>query len=135
MKTITISSVIDVVGSLANDDISGSVYFMDNNKAGGSIGQGTENLRTVVEQGDRLVWTVICLECEAYSAIDSVDINKEFCEPEKKIYPGTDISYWVGTVKKPIVDVEVPYSIKFKAGTRHEPITTTSNLALVGKKI
>ncbi|NJL41799.1 MAG: hypothetical protein HC899_37845 [Leptolyngbyaceae cyanobacterium SM1_4_3] len=111
--------------------MSGQVYFMDTNKANGSTNQGTENLKTVVEAGDRLVWTVISLECEAYAAIDEIVIDEDYCKPEKKTYEGTDVSYWIGTVKK---DVKIiPYNIKFKAGTRAEPITTASSLYLVGK--
>lgn len=131
MKTITISSVVDVVGALATDSMSGQVYFMDTNKAGGSTGQGTENLRTVVAKGDRLVWTVIFLECEAYTEIDDIVIDKEFCEPKKKVYVGTDVSYWIATVKKDVG--VVPYTVRYKLGTRAEPIATTSNLALAGK--
>ena len=132
-KTITIASVIDVVGALANDSLSGQVYFMDTNKANGSTHQGTENLRTVVKKGDRLVWTVIFLECEAYVAIDDIIIDKDCCEPKKEFYEGTDVSYWVGTVKK---DVTItPYSVKFKVGTRAEPIATDSSLCLVGQSV
>ncbi|MGR9051201.1 MAG: hypothetical protein ACU84J_00990 [Gammaproteobacteria bacterium] len=111
--------------------MSGSIYFLDTNKGAGSTGQGTENLQTVVAKGDRVVWTVIFLECEAYAAIDEIVIDKDFCEPEKKTYEGTDVSYWVGTVKK---DVKyLPYSVKFRLGTRDEPIATAPSLALVGK--
>jgi hypothetical protein len=130
-KTITIASVIDVVGVLATDSTKGQVYFMDTNKANGSTGQGTENLKTVVAKGDRLVWTVIFLECEAYAAIDDIIIDKSYCEPQKKTYEGTDVSYWVGTVKKDLT--LTPYTIKFLVGTRAEPIATASSLYLVGK--
>lgn len=131
-KTITIASVIDVVGALATDSLAGQVYFMDTNKAEGSTGQGTENLRTAVSAGYRLVWTVIFLECEAYAAIDEIIIDPEYCEPEKKVYDGTDVSYWMGTVKKDITS-PVPYTVKFKVGTRDESIPTASPLYLVGK--
>lgn len=129
-KTITIASVVDVVGILATDSLAGQVYFMDTNKAGGSIGQGTEHLRTAVSAGDRLVWTVIFLECEAYAAIDEIIIDPEYCEPEKKVYEGTDVSYWMGTVKKEITS-PVPYTVKFKVGTRDESIATASPLYFV----
>jgi hypothetical protein len=92
--------VIDVVGALATDSLDGQVYFMDTNKTEGSTGQGTDILRTVVSDGYRLVWTVIFLEREAYAAIDEIIIDPEYCEVEKKVYEGTDVSYWVGTVKK-----------------------------------
>lgn len=130
-KTTTIASVIDVVGALATDSLNGQVYFMDTNKANGSTNQGTENLRTAVSKGDRLVWTVIFLECEAYAAIDDIIIDKDYCEPKKETYEGTDVSYWVGIVKKDVT--LTPYSIKFKVGTRDEPIATASSLCLVGK--
>ncbi|MEB3277593.1 MAG: hypothetical protein VKK42_01560 [Lyngbya sp.] len=132
-KTITIASVIDVVGALATDSLNGQVYFMDTNKANGSTEQGTENLKTVVQKGDRLVWTVIFLECEAYAAIDDIIIDKDYCEPKKEFYEGTDVSYWIGTVKKDVTMTR--YSVKFKVGTRAEPIETSSSLCLVGQPV
>ncbi|MFZ1026074.1 MAG: hypothetical protein WAN66_07630 [Limnoraphis robusta] len=132
-KTITIASVIDVVGALATDSLNGQVYFMDSNKANGSTEQGTENLKTMVQKGDRLVWTVIFLECEAYAAIDDIIIDKDYCEPKKEFYEGTDVSYWIGTVKKDVTMTR--YSVKFQVGTRAEPIETTSSLCLVGQPV
>lgn len=131
-KKITIASVIDVVGVLATDSLVGQVYFMDTNKVNGSTGQGTENLQTVVSEGDTLVWIVQPLECEVYTAIDEIIIDKEYCEPQRTFYEGTDISFWSGTVKKDVISV--PYTMKFKVGTRAQSIATTSSLALVGKK-
>ena len=131
VNTISISAVIDAVGALATDSLSGQIYLMDTNKANGSTGQGTENLRTVVAKGDKLVWTVIPLECEAYVAIDEIVIDQECCEVKVETFPDTDITYWVGTVIK---DVTVtPYSIKYKVGSRAEPIATPSPIYLVGK--
>ncbi|MDY7047252.1 MAG: hypothetical protein RPG89_01135 [Microcystis panniformis WG22] len=132
-RTITIASVIDVVGILATDSTEGQVYFMDTNKRNGSVGQGTEQLKTAVEKGDRLVWMVQPLECEAYAAIDDIIIDKEFCEPEKKTYEGTDISFWVGTVKKDITVTS--YSVKFKVGTRAKSIATAPTLCLIGPPV
>lgn len=132
-KTITITSVIDVVGALATDSLNGQVYFMDTNKANGSTGQGTESLKTVVEKGDKLVWLVTFLECEAYAAINKVLIPPEVCEPERNVYEGTDVAYWVGEVKDDVT--LTPYSVQFKVGTRDEPITTESYLFLAGKGV
>lgn len=132
-KTTTISSVIDVVGALATDSLKGQVYFMDTNKPNGSTGQGTEELKTVVSEGDRLVWTVTFLECEAYAAIEEIIIDKEYCEPKKEIYEGTDVSYWVGTVKKDVTIL--PYNLKFLLGTRAESMPTATSLFLIGKRV
>jgi hypothetical protein len=130
MKTITIASVIDVVGALATDSLSGQVYFQDSEKANGSTGHGTESLKTMVNKGDRLVWTVTFLECEAYAAIADIIIDRKYCEPEKKVYEGTDVAYWIGIVKEDVQ--EVPYNIKFLCGTRAEPIPTATPLYLIG---
>ena len=131
VKTITIAAVIDVVGVLATDSTEGQVYFMDTNKDNGSLSQGTEYLKTAVTKGDKVVWMVQPLECEAYTAIDDIIIDKDYCEPEKKTYEGTDISFWVGTIKKDIT--MIPYSVKFKVGTRAESIGTNPTLCLVGQ--
>ncbi len=132
-KTITIATVIDVVGALASDTLSEHIYLMDTNKANGSTGLGTENLKTMVKKGDRLVWTLLTLECEAYAIIEDIIIDKDYCKPKKKTYEGTDITYWVGTVKK---DVKVaPYKIKFKVGSRVQEMTIASTPCLVGKGV
>jgi hypothetical protein len=106
----------------------------DTNKAGGSTGIGTEELRTKVKGGDQLLWTVLALECEAYVSIDGIVIDKEVCEPERKVYPGTDVSYWIGTVKKDDIGV-TPYQIKFKVGTKTDPMITPMSPLLVGEGV
>lgn len=131
MATITIVTVIDVVGALATESIKGNIYLMDTNKQNGSWGQGTENLRTVAEKGDKLVWTVQSLECEAYASIEDILIDPEYCEPKKETYEGTDVTYWVGTIKKDIK--AIPYQTRFRLGTREEPMANPSSPFLVGK--
>ncbi len=127
---ITIKSVVDVVGALAADTMNGNMYMYDTNKLNGSTGHGTEQLRTVVRKGDQVIWNALPLECEAYVGIDGIEIDKEFCDIEKKTYPGTDISYWIGTIKK---DTKITaYHIRFKLGTREAPVTTASPSYLVG---
>jgi hypothetical protein len=130
-RPISITAVVDCVGVLAAQNTHGHLYMYDTNKAGGSLGFGTEELKTRVQAGDQLLWTVLALECEAFVAIDDIVIDKEVCEPVRKVYPGTDVAYWIGTVKKGGV-AAVPYQIKFKLGTQDEPIATTLSPALVG---
>lgn len=131
-RPISITSVVDCVGSLANRSLHGNVYLFDTNKAGGSTGIGTEELKTRVRKGDELLWTVFALECGAYVSIDDVVIDKEVCAPERKVYPGTDVSYWIGAVKKDDIGV-LPYQIKYKIGTRAEPMTAPLSPRLVGE--
>lgn len=130
-KTITIVTVIDVVGALATESLSENVYLLDTNKMGGSENIGTDYLKTAVQKGDRIVWTIQALECEAFASIEDIIIDHEYCEPKQETYKGTDVTYWVGTVKKNVK--LVPYNIKYKVGSRPEGMTTTSNPALIGK--
>lgn len=122
-RPISIAAVIDVVGALATGALHRNLYLYDTGKAAGSTGHGTEQLRTVVRAGDQLLWSAIPLECEAYLAIDAVEIDPSVCEPIRKIYPGTDISYWTGTVKKDAIPA-TPYRIAFLLGSRTEPMVT-----------
>jgi len=130
-RPISITAVVDCVGALTAQSTRGHLYLYDTNKAGGSTGLGTEELQTRVKQGDQLMWTILALECEAFVAIDDIVIDRAVCEPVRKVYPGTDVAYWTGTVKKDGM-AAVPYQIKFKLGTQVEPITTTLSPALVG---
>jgi hypothetical protein len=130
-RPIAITAVVDCVGALATGTVHGNLYFYDTNKAGGSTGFGTEELRTRVRAGDQLLWSVLALECEAYVAIDGILIDHELCEPERRVYPGTDVAYWIGTVKKNTTEAS-SYQIKFRLGSRDEPIATTLSPSLVG---
>lgn len=130
-RPISVTAVIDVVGVLASNAVHGHLYMYDTNKAGGSTGFGTEELRTRVRRGDQILWNVLALECEAYVAIDDIVVDRDVIEPERRVYPGTDVAYWVGTVKKDDVE-SLPYQLKFRVGTRDEPITATVASTLVG---
>jgi hypothetical protein len=129
-RPISITAVVDCVGALAAGNMQGHLYMYDTNKAAGSAGFGTEELRTHAKKGDQLLWNALALECEAYVAIDGIVIDSDICEPERRVYPGTDVAYWIGTLKKDATDVT--YQIKFKLGTRDEPIATTLSSSLVG---
>ncbi|MEU4996229.1 hypothetical protein [Streptomyces sp. NPDC021622] len=130
-RPISITAVVDAVGALAGGNLQGHLYMYDTNKAAGSTGFASGELQTKAQRGDQLLWNCLALECEAYVAIDGIIIDSEFCEPERKVYPGTDVAYWTGTVKKTAAG-PIPYQIKFKLGTRDEPITTTQASAIVG---
>ncbi|WP_175412048.1 hypothetical protein [Streptomyces sp. TRM64462] len=132
-RPISVTAVVDCVGALASRATSGHLYLYDTNKAGGSSGQGTEALRTRVKAGDELIWTCLALECEAYVAIDGIDIDPDICEPERRVFPGTDVVYWTGTVKKD-AESPVPYRIDFRLGTRDEPVPTAVSPVLVSKE-
>jgi hypothetical protein len=130
-RPVTITAVVDPVGALAAGTTHGNLYLYDTNKTEGSTDFGTEELRTRVRKGDRILWNVIPLECETYAGIDGIVIDERICEPERKVYPGTDIAFWIATVKRDLTE-PVPYRLRFRLGTITEPIITDPSPALVG---
>lgn len=130
-RTISIAAVVDCVGSLATRSLGGNLYLFDTNKSAGSTGLGTEELRTRVRKGDRLLWTAFGLECETFVRITGVIIEKDVCEPELQFYPGTDVSYWSGTLKRDL-STPVPYRMALIVGARPEPMLAPKSPVLVG---
>ena len=130
-RTISIVSLVDVVGALASDNLDENIYLMDNNKPFGSHGEGTSGLQTAVEEGDVLIWTTASMEPEAYASISAIEIDSEICAPEKKTYPGSDVTYWSGKVKKSVK--HCPYRLKVLVGTRTTPLQSSATPALIGK--
>ena len=134
MNTIAIVSVVDVVGALAANDLTGSFYLFDDNKSRGSLDEGTESLKTKVAKGDQVVWTSLPLECEAYVSISSVEIDKrykDYCDVRKDVYPGTNVVYWLGEIRKEL-DGPIPYTLKFKLGSHKSDLAISSAPALIG---
>jgi hypothetical protein len=129
-RTISITAVVDCVASLASGTVGGNVYLFDTNASGGSQGQGSQALHTRVARGDRLVWTVFGLECEAYVGITGISIDEAVCEPRRGFYPGTDIAYWTGTVSGDAAGTS-PYQLAFAVGTRTDIMLAPVSAALV----
>ncbi|HJQ36976.1 MAG TPA: hypothetical protein VKB93_07545 [Thermoanaerobaculia bacterium] len=115
---LRIVAVVDVVSALATDTIDGAVWLLDSNKDGGSTGEGTGLLTTTVQEGDELIWTTMSLECEAFAAIDAIEIDPTYCDVSRETYPGTDIAYWLGRVLKDPGASRVPYNLRFALGSR-----------------
>ena len=117
---LRIVAVVDVVGALATDTIDGAVWLLDSSKDGGSTNEGTGRLTTAVQEGDELLWTTMSLECEAFAAIDLVEIDPAYCDVTREVYPGTDIAYWLGTIVKDPGTTLIPYKLRFALGSRVE---------------
>jgi hypothetical protein len=133
---IVIAVVVDVIEALANDSLLGSIYLLDNNKANGSSNEGTESLKTKVNEGDQLFWVTHPLECEVFASISGIEIDREYCDPEERSYPGTEVTFWAGKVKKSFTGA-VPYVLRFRLGSREEEMSTSDTPAarpsLVGR--
>ena len=115
---LRIVAVVDVVAALAADALDGAVWLVDSNKTGGSTDQGTRQLKTAVRKGDQLIWTTMSLECEAFVAIDAIEIDQTYCEITHGFFAGTDIGYWLGSIRKDPGESEIPYNLVFKVGSR-----------------
>lgn len=123
-KTITIMVVADVVGILASDSLEGNLYLYDNNRAGGSVGEGTEHLKTRLKfERDQvnLLWNVMSLEPESYACISQIKTDSEDFKIDSKSYPGSDITYWKGTIKKTFR--QHTYYLSLKVGNREKEYT------------
>lgn len=129
---ITIMTFINVIGALARNTLTDNLYMIDSNKANGSQDLGTGVLKTKVKMGDQLLWTVMPIEPEAFGSITGIIIDSDFCEPEQKYFPGSDVTYWQGTVKKDLQSV--PYNLKMRVGTRDQELTTTEAPSLIGNQ-
>jgi hypothetical protein len=57
-----------------------------------------------VRKDGQILWNVVVLECETYASIDDITIDARVCEPQCQVYPGTDIVYWIGTVKRDLTE-------------------------------
>lgn len=128
-RTITIVSIVDVVGVLASGSFADSFYLIDNNRMGGSTGEGSDSLITKARPGDRMVWISMTLECEAFASITDIAIEPErqqYCNPQSYIYPNTNVVCWVAYIDEAAAGAEIPYNLTFKLGSRKQPMTTSS---------
>lgn len=123
-KTITIMVVADVVGILASDSLEGNLYLYDNNRAGGSVGEGTEHLKTRLKfERDHvnLLWNVMSLEPESYACISRMmTCSKDFTITPQS-YPESDITYWKGTIKETCD--QPTYYLSLKVGNSEKEYT------------
>jgi hypothetical protein len=133
-KRVRVIVMVDVVGALATENLDGALWLVDSNKSGGSTREGTSQLKTAVKKGDELIWTVMSLECEAFAAIESIEIDPAYCEVTRGVYEGTDISFWLGKVKKDPGSSVIPYNVHVRLGTRagFMPLSGPSFPALTG---
>lgn len=106
-KVITINIVTDAMGILSDGSLDGNVYMFDNNRLGGSTGEGTASLQCRIDcgsekkpQSSKLVWNIVNLCPDVRVDIVDIKMSGNAIEVEKRYYESTDVAYWIGTVKK-----------------------------------
>lgn len=108
-KTIVINIVADAMGILADDSLEGNLYLFDNNRSGGSKGEGTSSLQCMVcydwESGDkgalsecRILWNITNLCPDIRVDLSDLQMSGDAFHVEKNFYEDTDIPYWAGRV-------------------------------------
>lgn len=123
-KIINVVILLDVIGALASDSLENNIYLVDNNKNDGSLGEGTGTLKTKVEEGDSIMWTILPIECETYVAISGIEFENNCCQPVEENFEGSDINYWIGKVNKTPKEKSVRYKIKIKVGSNEKELIT-----------
>lgn len=58
MSEVNVLVAVDVEGALASGDLGANVYMVDTNKYAGSGSEGTDELKTSLNIGDAIAWTV-----------------------------------------------------------------------------
>ena len=129
MSQVTIKLMVDVVGALESGSLSGNLFAFDTHRRLGSQGIGTDALQTAVARGTRIMWVIAPLECEAFVSLEDIVIDRAVCEPELNSYPGSSVTYWIGTVKKaaPLTS----YDLVFSLGSHGRSMVHPARLALI----
>lgn len=129
MSKVTIKLVVDAVGALESGSMAGNLYAFDTNRRAGSKGSGTDALKTAVSRETQITWMIAPLECEAYVALEDIVIDRTICEPVRKTFPGTSVSYWTGTVRKGTQIAD--YDLVFTIGSHGRRMVHSDGLSLV----
>ncbi|MCG5480824.1 hypothetical protein [Sinorhizobium alkalisoli] len=128
-KTINVRMVVDVCGALEADTLAGYLYMIDDNRLGGSRNEATAELATAVTSGDRIIWTLLPIECETHAAVRAIELPAETCKVERNTYRDSDVSYWVGLVKQPVGNL--PYGLTLELGSRTHTVDNGANPRLI----
>lgn len=126
-RTVTILGMLDVAQALADNSLENNLYWLDNNKAAGSLYQGTGHLRTAIRKGDVVQWVVSGLEVETVADIVGITgaaaaVANPVATP---IAPG--FSLWLGQIAATGSGI-YSYDVALKVESR--TMTASAQLAL-----
>jgi hypothetical protein len=101
--------VVDTVGALASGGLKNNCYMADNNHYLGSWKEGSEELHTVCQDGQGIVWDVASVSPETPIAISGFSgrmVEEGICAP-KRLADGS----WMGRVESRGVFAAFPYTV------------------------
>lgn len=135
-KRITTGIVTDALGILSTDSLEGNLYMFDDNRLGGSFGEGTSGLVTVLDFGDNrpdeyeLAWFVMNLRPDVSVEITDMRLQSDDVTAERQVYDETDVTYWIIRVKNAFDTLKGTVSLRI-AG---RPELFTHDFTIMGKE-
>ena len=100
MNTLDILIIIDTLAVLATSNLMNNVYLVDTNKYLGSWQEGTDDLRTLCQDGQLLTWRVTSISpCNEVniSGFSGQMVSENICTPSQQ--GGTGDLYWEGRIE------------------------------------
>lgn len=108
-STLCVLIVVDTVGALASGGLKNNCYMVDNNHYLGSWREGSEELHTVCQDGQQIVWDVVSVSPETPIAITGFSgrmVEEGTCAP-RRLADGS----WAGRVESRGVFAAFPYAV------------------------
>lgn len=99
VRDVSIVGVVNASQALADDALTGNIFWFDNNAAGGSRFLGTDHLVTAIAPGAGVTWIVDALEVETFAEIKNMTGAgaRLTGAAERSDYDGA-VTYWEGRV-------------------------------------
>lgn len=111
-RTITVKIVTDALAVLSSGSLEGHLYMFDDNRRGGSYGEGTAGMVTVLDFGERspeeyeILFFVMNLRPDVAVEIMGMRFDSDAVNAESTKYEDTDISCWTVRAVRPFDTVK-----------------------------
>jgi hypothetical protein len=118
LSTLCVLIVVDTVGALASGGLKNNCYMVDNNHYLGSWREGSEELHTVCQDGQAIVWDVASVSPDTPIAIAGFSgrmVEEGTCAP-KRLPDGS----WEGRVESRGVFAAFPYAVTLSINQKTE---------------
>lgn len=130
MSQVNILIAVNVAQAINTGRLGDYVYMVDDSLTGKSSGEGGDELSTVCENGDTIVWRVESIDPDQDVSINRFDgdiITTEMINPAP--YPQLDSSTWGGKVTRTGTKVEYRMYLTLNKNTvqSFDPFITATN--------
>ncbi|RKE36403.1 hypothetical protein B0G76_2581 [Paraburkholderia sp. BL23I1N1] len=130
MSQVNILVAVNVAQAIATGELGNYVYMMDDSLTGQSAGEGGDELSTVCENGDKIVWRVDSIDPDQHVSIDHFEGDiKTTGMINPAPYPQTDSDTWGGKIN--CAGNKVEYRMYLKLNNKivqgFDPFITATN--------